>query len=330
MQNVIIETMSRHVPVLLIETIEALNLSPGMNVIDCTLGDGGHAEKIMEAIAPDGKLLGIDADPESLLRAKQNLYEHQDRGIFVRDNFEHLSRIVASEAFSPVNSIVIDLGWSSPQFEDRGRGFSFHHNDERLDMRYDPRLSCEHTAVDPPTGHDGKPLYGRCTAAELVNVFSEDELTHVFRTYGEELQAERIARAIVTTRKELVLETVDDLVRIILSVYREVLKTDKEIPWVGGNHPATKVFQALRIAVNDELGVIERVLPQAIDTLEKGGRLAVITFHSLEDRLVKHYFKSKDGKEIEIITKKPMVATENELSTNIRARSAKLRVIEKK
>jgi len=296
----------RHVPVLLNEVIESLNLQPGMNVIDCTLGDAGHAEKILEKIGLSGKLLGIDADVEAILRAKQYLYNFGERAIFVRDNFANLNKIVAEQKFIPVNAILLDLGWSSPQFEERGRGFSFAKPEEKLDMRY---------------GLQNK------TASELVNELSESELEKIFREYGEEKLSREVAEAIIEKRKSKKIETVGELVNIILEVYRKKLKTDKEMPWVGGLHPATKVFQALRIAVNDELGVLERALPQAVDVLAQNGRLAVITFHSLEDRIVKHFFKGNES--LQIITKKPIFCSKEESKSNPRASSAKLRVVEK-
>ncbi len=317
----------RHVPVLLNEVTDALQLKPGMQVVDCTLGDAGHAEKILEKITtedgprkgpsgPRGKLLGIDADIESILRAKQYLYNFGEQAIFVRDNFVNLSKIVAEQKFSPVNGILLDLGWSSPQFEERGRGFSFIKPDEKLDMRY---------------GSGGK------TASELLNELDESELEKIFREYGEEKLSREIAKAVTEKRKTKVIEQVGDLVEIILAVYRTKLNTEKTVPWVGGLHPATKVFQALRIAVNDELGVIEKVLPQAIEVLApsgsagspQGGRLAVITFHSLEDRIVKHYFQKQNNKTIKIVTKKPIICSKEESKSNPRAGSAKLRVVEK-
>lgn len=322
--------MKRHIPVLLEETIASLDLSAGKNIIDGTLGDAGHSEKIVQAIAPDGRILGIDADAEAILRAKQFLYEFRERTVFVRDNFEHLKDIIAQESFAPVHGILLDLGWSTPQFEERRRGFSFQHTDERLDMRYDTKLECPHCGIEPPTAVDGKPLYGRCTAGEYVNTMSEEELERIFRTYAEESLSKEIAARIVEKRDGCPLETVGDLVDVVLEVYRKKLKTDKEVPWIGGLHPATKVFQALRIAVNDELGVVERVLPDAIDVLASGGRLSVITFHSLEDRIVKHVFKKEEQKgRIHIINKKPITCGEEEYKMNPRARSAKLRTIQK-
>lgn len=326
----------RHIPVLLQEVIDALQLMPGKNIIDCTIGDAGHSEEILKHTGPQGMLLGIDADAESLLRAKQYLYKFEHRVIFERNNFEHLRQITQEKKFEPVQGILMDFGWSSPQFEERGRGFSFSKRNEPLDMRYDIYLKCPHMTDDPPKGIDGEPLYGPCTAAELLHNLSSDDLNGIFKKYGEEKLSKEIAEAIVEKRKEYVLETVGDLVGVILEVYRKKLKIpsqksgqiEKKVPWIGGLHPATKVFQALRIAVNDELGVIERVLPQAIDILQSGGRLAVITFHSLEDRIVKHFFK-KHIYMIKIVTKKPIICSQEEYDQNPPSRSAKLRVIEK-
>jgi len=323
---------NRHVPVLLGEVIGGLQLASGMHVVDCTLGDAGHTEVMLERVGPNGKVLGVDADPESLLRAKQLLYDRSENVVFVRDNFEHLAEIVERESFAPVHAVLLDLGWSTPQFQERGRGFSFQNADEPLDMRYDTRMNCVHKVPEEDLDKmrdTGEIVYGKCTAAELVNMHEEEELARIFHEYGEENLAGEIAAEIVRTRKEYDLETVKDLVDAVLRAYRAKLKTDKEIPWVGGLHPATKVFQALRIAVNEELGVLERVLPQAIDVVESGGRVAVISFHSLEDRMVKHFFKSQDGKTVNIITKKPIVCSEKEHAENPRARSAKLRIVEK-
>lgn len=310
--------MSRHVPVLLHEVLESLQLKPGMKVVDCTLGDAGHAEAILEKIGPKGKLLGIDADPESLLRAKQYLYRFGEQVIFVRDNFARLKEIIEKNSFGPVDVILMDLGWSSPQFEERGRGFSFQ-KDEPLDMRYAPsRIENELNE-----------LSANATAADVVNNSSEEELAKIFKNYGEEKFSKEIAAAIVERRKVKPIERTGELVEVILQVYRKKLKTDKEIPWIGGNHPATQVFQALRIAVNSELEVLRQALPQAVEIAAPGGRLAVITFHSLEDRIAKHYFKAVENKLIRLVTKKPIVASEQEIQANSRARSAKLRVIEK-
>lgn len=306
--------MSRHIPVLLNEVLEALNLAPGRNIIDCTLGDAGHAEEILKKTAPQGRLLGIDADTESILRAKKYLYDYQDRVFFVRDNFVNLKEVVKKEKFGPVHGILLDLGWSTPQFEERGRGFSFQNSDEPLDMRYAKNM--EHGT------------WNKLTAADILNDENREELARIFREYGEDNFSKQIAEAIVHYRKEEPIKTARQLVNIILEIYRKKLGSKKEVPWVRGLHPATKVFQALRIAVNNELDVLERILPQAVDILTPGGRLAVISFHSLEDRIVKHYFKSQKNKTLKIINKKPIIASDEEVKNNPRARSAKLRVVE--
>lgn len=290
----------RHISVLTNEVMESLQLKSNANVIDCTLGDGGHAEMMLEKISPEGKLLGIDADPESILRAKQNLYKFGARAVFARDNFVNLLKIIEENKFGKADGILLDLGWSSPQFEERGRGFSFQRN-EPLDMRYDPNAN-------------------NTTAGEMVNSLSAKELEKIFREYGEEKLSGKITRLIVERRKEKAIKTTQDLVEIIEEAYKHRR---------GRIHPATKVFQALRIAVNNELQVLKRVLPEAVEVLNSGGRLSVIAFHSLEDRIIKHYFKSQEGKTLKIIYKKPKVATREECEKNPRARSAKLRTIEK-
>lgn len=303
----------RHVPVLLTEVINHLALKSNSNVVDGTLGDAGHSEAILEATGPKGKLLGIDADPESLLRAKQHLYRFGDRAIFVRNNFGHLKEIVAETHFGPINGILLDLGWSSPQFAERNRGFSFEKN-EPLDMRYNPEFQNGHTI----------------TAATIVNNSDKLELTQIFKRFGEEPLHREIAEALVSKRKSKAFETTGELVEVILEVYRTKLGSTKEIPWIGGIHPATRVFQALRIATNKELDVLKAVLPQAVEALSVGGRLAVISFHSLEDRIVKQFCKGEElQKKVKIITKKPIIASDEEVAVNPRSRSAKLRVIEK-
>jgi len=317
----------RHVPVLLNEVIESLQLKPNVNVIDCTLGDAGHAEEILKRTAPNGILLGIDADPESILRAKNYLYEYQKQVIFVRDNFVGLKDIVEKNEFGPVHAVLLDLGWSSSQFEERRRGFSFLKTDEPLDMRYHAEIP--RTKLEIPNKLQNQNFNDTLTAAEIVNRSSQQELTRILKEYGEEVLALEIACAIVGRRKEKKIATVGNLVEIILAEYRKKLRTKKEVPWVGGLHPATKVFQALRIAVNDELGVLEHFLPQIAEVLAPGGRAAIITFHSLEDRIVKHYFKEQNGKTLRIVTKKPIAPTGEEIERNPRAGSAKLRVMER-
>lgn len=298
----------RHIPVLLAEVVDGLNLKNNSLVIDCTLGDAGHSEAILAKIGPKGKLLGIDADPESLLRAKNNLYKFEKQTIFVRDNFVNLEKIAKENNFANVDAILMDLGWSTPQFKERNRGFSFE-SDEPLDMRYSADVGD--------------------TAADILDQYSLSELINIFKYYGEEKLSAEIAKSIVSTRSDKPIKTSAQLTEIILQVYRAKLKTDKEIPWVGGIHPATKVFQALRIAVNKELEVVRQALPQALGTLKSGGRLAVITFHSLEDRIVKQYFVKNNNKILKIINKKPLVASDAELKNNSSSRSAKLRIVEK-
>ena len=305
----------RHIPVLLNEVLEGLNLKKGAKVIDCTLGDGGHSEAIMEVIGPRGKLLGLDADPESLLRAKRFLYRFEDQITFIRENFANLKKTATENDFLQVDGILFDLGWSSPQFAERSRGFSFE-KDEPLNMRYDNKCKVfgQDNCID---------------AAHIINNYSLEDLIWIFKNYGEEDLSIEIAKAITEERKKRQIKTTGDLTEVILQVYRQKLRTEKEIPWVGGLHPATKIFQALRIAVNNELEILKNVLPEAFEILNKGGRLVVISFHSLEDRIVKQFYQSLPYAAAKIITKKPVVAGEEEIKNNPRARSAKLRVIEK-
>ena len=297
----------RHIPVLPNEVVTNLNLKPGAKVIDCTLGDAGHSELMLEKIGPKGKLLGVDADPESLLRAKKFLDKFGQQVIFVRDNFSSLEKIVAENDFTNVDAVLMDFGWSTPQFKERGRGFSFE-KDEPLDMRY---------------GGTGE------TAADILNQYTVEELIKIFRYYGEEKLSTEIALEVAEARKERPIATSAQFVEIVLKTYRKKLKTDKAMPWVGGTHPATQVFQALRIAVNSEFEVIRQALPQALEVLKPGGRLAVISFHSLEDRIVKQCFVKNNNRILRIINKKPIVASEEELKNNPSSRSAKLRIIEK-
>ncbi len=309
---------TRHTPVLLHEVLHSLDLKPGMKVIDATLGDAGHSEAMLQKIIPQGHLLGLDADTEAILRAKRFLYRFEKNTFLVHENFVHLQSLAEKNGFFPADAILLDLGWSTPQFAERGRGFSFE-KDEPLDMRY----GAESQFL--PISAKQKNL----TAANVVNMYSADELIKIFHSFGEEKWSAAIAEQVVATRKKTPIVSTQQLVEIILAVYRTKLRSQKEIPWVGGLHPATKVFQALRIEVNQELEVLKKVLPQAIDILKPGGRLAVITFHSLEDRIVKHFFQSFHNKTLSIITKKPLVASLDELASNARSRSAKLRVAAK-
>ena len=290
-----------HEPVLLSEVLDGLNPKPNENYIDCTFGGGGQALAILERIKPAGKLLGLDWDPQAVQTSQQgNL-------ILVNDNYKNLKKIVNDTGLGKVNGILLDLGLSSDQLGSTGRGFSFQ-SQGFLDLRYNP------------DSH-------RPTAAEILRTYSEQELTDLFKEYGEEPLARPIARRIVESRQRgQAIETADMLVQLVSNEYRRRFKNRSR------RQPATRVFQALRIAVNDEYGNLQAALPAAIDVLEPKGRLAVISFQSGEDRLVKHFFKqaaAKDNPTIRILTKKPITASAKELAANWRSRSAKLRIIEK-
>lgn len=296
-----------HYPVLKEEVLKMLDPKPGTNAIDGTLGDGGHSGAILERISPKGMLLGIDLDPAALEFAKKRLSQFGNRFVAVQGNFSSMEEMAAANKFPAPSSIILDLGLRTEELEHSGRGFSFK-RDEPLDMRFDP----------------GSPV----TAAHLVNDLSEEELESVLRSFGEEPLSGLIAREIVSERKKELITTSGRLAEIILSVYRRKLKSKKEIPWIGGLHPATRTFQALRIRTNDELEHLRAALPQAIRILRAGGRLAVISFHSLEDRIVKRFFKEQ-GANLKILTKRPVVPTDEEIKENPPSRSAKLRVAEK-
>ena len=312
----------QHLPVLLKEVIDNLQPQTGQNFIDCTLGGGGHAQAILDQTAPDGRLLAIELDSQTLLKTKQALKKYQDRITFIHGNFSELKQI-HHEWFSlyKINGILLDLGFSSLELEDSHRGFSFL-ADEPLDMRYDTRQSL--------------------TAMEIVNTWPFEKLNKVIQEYGQERLAHEITKQIVNTRLNQKITKTKTLVGLILLAFRNKLGSKKEIPWIGGLHPATKTFQALRLAVNDEISNLEKVLPQAVGILQPKGRLAVISFHSLEDKLVKEFInrEARDcfcPPEIPIcqcghraslkkITKKPVTPSEAEIKKNHRSRSAKLRV----
>jgi 16S rRNA (cytosine1402-N4)-methyltransferase len=312
-----------HIPVLLEEVIEYLDPKPGENFIDATLGDGGHAKEILKKTAPDGKLLGIDRDENSIYAAKENLKEFGSRAIIAQGNFSNIENIIADfpEIGKP-KGILLDLGLSSRQLEESGRGFSFL-KDEPLVMTLDWPMKS-----------------GQKTAAEIVSSYRAEELEKIFKDYGEERLAGPIAMMIVQVRKEKKIARTSELSDIAVSVYKRFYKKEK---WI--MHPATKIFMALRIAVNEELGDLENFLPKTLGILPAGGRLAVISFHSLEDRIVKDFFRKESRdcvcppetmececgheKTLKIITKKPIIAGFEEIRANPRARSAKMRVAEK-
>jgi len=288
-----------HIPVLLNEVLKYLNLQPNQNFVDATVGDGGHARAILENIAPNGKLIAIDRDVDSLVRAQSNLREFENRVIFVNDSFGNISKIIEESGFYRIEGILFDFGMSTSQLENSGRGFSFQ-KDEILDMRYDAKI----------------PI----TAEDILNDYSEIELFEIFKKLGEEPKARIVARKIVESRKQKRIKTTKELVRII----------EKVIKRRGKIHPATKIFQALRIEVNQELMEIEKTLADIPKVLPSGGRAAFISFHSLEDRLIKIWAKDLSKKNIiKILNKRPLTASAEELKANPKSRSAKLRVIEK-
>jgi len=287
-----------HTPVLLKETVELLNLHSNDSVIDGTVGLGGHAAVILEKISPKGKLLALDRDPRQIITAKKNLAKFDKRVVLIHDSFANLAKHAYDQGFTAVAAVLLDLGFSSVHVDDPARGFSFQ-SEGPLDMRYDPT--------------------GELTAADIVNTWSETELARIFLVYGDEKNSRKIARAIVEARDENKFVTTTDLAQLI-----EVIT-----PRRGKVHPATKVFQALRIVTNDELGELERALPEIVEVLKPGGRLAIITFHSLEDRIVKAFFRKQENKTLKIINKHVIVPSEEEIKVNPRSRSAKLRVAEK-
>lgn len=300
-----------HIPVLLKEVIEYLDPQPDQNFVDCTINGGGHSLEILKRTGPNGKILGIDWDNSVLERLKNKVDQRTKRQfILVHDNYRNLKNIVSDNNFSPVHGVLFDLGMSSWQLETSGRGFSFQ-KDEPLDMRYNSEAAI---SAGERYGEDRT-----LTAQEIINRWPEEELTRIFREYGEERRARAVARAIVARRKRGAIGSTADLVEIIRSVtpvrYR-----------FGRTHFATRIFQALRLATNEELENLSKGLEAAMDVLAVGGRLAVISFHSLEDRIVKNFFRERAReKKLEILTKKPLVPDWREAQENPRSRSAKLR-----
>jgi 16S rRNA (cytosine1402-N4)-methyltransferase len=285
-----------HTSVLLEEVLEALEPRGGVGyrALDCTLGAGGHAFGLLERSSPDGTLVGLDADPATIELARARLAPFGERVTLLHRNFAELGEL----ELEPMNAILFDLGLSSMQLDTSGRGFSFR-GDEPLDMRFDP------SSDDP-------------TAAELLNSLSETELERVLREYGEEPRARRVAREIVRRRP---LQRTGQLVGAVIAALG---------PARGRIHPATRTFQALRIAVNQELAALEAGLDAAIELLKPSGRVAVISFHSLEDRIVKWRMRGwADNYLARQLTRKPRLPTAEQAAANPRARSAKLRVAER-
>jgi 16S rRNA (cytosine1402-N4)-methyltransferase len=301
----ILNSQFQHAPVLLAEVVAGLAPRSGGRYVDGTLGGGGHAAALLEASAPDGRLLGIDADPAALAAAQVRLAPFGERAALAHGNFRDLASLVGTAGFAPIDGLLLDLGVSSHQLDTPERGFSFQ-VDAPLDMRLDPTEGT--------------------TAAELINELPEGELADLIYRYGEERGSRRIARLIGETRRKRSIATTGELAAIVARA-------------LGGRHgkihPATRTFQALRIAVNGELDSLETVLPQAVELLAPGGRVAVIAFHSLEDRIVKQFFRAESGyggqgpARLRILTKKPIEAGVEEARTNPRSRSAKLRIAER-
>jgi len=288
-----------HTAVLKKEVLEYLDVKQNENFVDCTVGEGGHAEDILKKNAPDGKVLGIDLDPQQIVYSHWLEAIYKDRVILVNDSYTSLKEILERKNFTSVHGILLDLGMSSAQLEGTQKGFSFK-IDQGLDMRYN----------DVAT---------HLTAEKIVNEWPEEEIEKILEEYGEEKFSRKIAKNIVEQRKQGRIKTTFQLIEIIKDATPSAY-------WRGKIHYATRTFQALRIAVNDELESIKRVLPQAVSALAPGGRLVVISFHSLEDRIVKQFFTSEaKEKTLKLLTKKPITASRDELGKNPRARSAKLR-----
>lgn len=318
-----------HIPVLQKEVIKYLAPKSNQNFIDATVGEGGHSLAILEKNAPRGKVLGIELDPELYQKLKQELARCHltKRLILVNDSYSNLAKIVKREKFKNVSGILFDLGLSSWHLEESGRGFSFL-KDEPLIMRYNwnsAKSSLLHSNI----------LFAKkvLTAEKIVNQWPEQEIEKILREYGEERFAKRISDKIARERKLKPIKTTFQLVEIIKKAIPAWYR-DQKIPrrshfaTLGGKHFATRTFQALRIAVNDELNNLEKTLPQALDILKSGGRLVVISFHSLEDRIVKKFYTGQTGvNQLKVLTKKPVRPTEEEIKINPRSRSAKLRAV---
>lgn len=292
-----------HKSVLLASVLRYLDLKPGEVVLDATAGSGGHAEAILKAIGPSGCLIALDRDEEAIRRVEERLKGLKGKVILKQFDFRHLDLALSSLHIQKVNAVLLDIGLSSDQLDDPARGFSFR-EDGPLDMRMDRGQLRD--------------------AASWVNEESAERLADIFYKFGEERFSRRIAQAVVRQREHKPIRTTKELVGLI----------EKAVPGryrFGRIHPATRVFQALRIAVNDELAALEEALPKALNVLVPNGKLAVISFHSLEDRIVKHFFldAAREGMAI-ILTKKPVrPSEEEEVAENPRARSAKLRAIER-
>lgn len=312
------EEKNFHIPVLLNEVIQYLNLKPNKNYIDCTLGFAGYAQKILEATKPSGKYLGIDLDPKAIKESKKVLSKYGERVILVNENFVNLGEIAEKYQYNSVDGILFDLGLSSFQLEDQQRGFSYKALGD-LDMRFGEKS-------------------GNYQAKDVLNKYKEEDLMEIFKKYGEFKtgQAARLAKIIIKKRKAKIIETADEFREIVIAIIPSKFKKEPIL---------SRAFQALRIYVNDELNNLEKALQDALNILNKKGRMVCISYHSLEDRIVKNFLKreSKDcicppeipkcicdhQKSLKILTKKPIIAQDSEIKKNIRSRSAKMRVAQK-
>ena len=302
----------QHNPVMVPEILKYLDVVSGGRYIDCTLGEGGHSKSILDASNPGGEVLGIDADHEAIEVSKSRLEKYQDRAIFVNDNFRNLRKIAMRRNFIPAHGILLDLGVSSLQLNIETRGFSFMRKSP-LDMRFS--------------------FNQKLTADQVVNTFQENEIADILYHFGDERRARKIAKIIVENRP---IKHSNELAEIIK---KKIYISNHKI------NPATKTFQALRIYINEELSALSEVLEQSLEIIGIGGRLAVISYHSIEDRIVKNYFRRESKyciclpnvikcecnhePKLKIITKKPISPSSNEITINRRSRSAKLRVIER-
>ncbi|WP_130807246.1 16S rRNA (cytosine(1402)-N(4))-methyltransferase RsmH [Senegalia massiliensis] len=305
-----------HISVLLEESLNGLNIKPDGIYIDGTMGGAGHSLEIVKRL-DTGKLIGVDQDINAINKSKEKLKGYEDKTILIHDNFKNIKEILRQLNIEKVDGVLLDLGVSSHQLDTGDRGFSYH-KDAPLDMRMNE--------------------YDNISAKDIINTYSIEELDRILKDYGEERWSKRIAEFIVDKRKEKYIETTGELVEIIKNAIPKAVRKD-------GPHPARRTFQAIRIEVNNELGILKQAIIDIVDCLKPKGRLSIITFHSLEDRIVKETYKylykncicpkefpickCNKEREIKIINKKPIVASMDELENNKRARSAKLRIAEK-
>lgn len=307
-----------HTSVLLYETVDSLNIRPDGIYVDGTLGGGGHASLVLSRLGEQGRLIGLDQDADAIAAAGERLKEYGDRVTVIRTNYENIKDALASQGISGADGIYLDLGVSSYQLDTADRGFTYREDDAPLDMRMDQRNTQ--------------------TAKDIVNGYSEMELYRIIRDYGEDRFAKNIAKHIVKARQKKEIETAGELTEIIKAAIPAKVRAT-------GGHPSKRTFQAIRIELNRELQVLEQSIDTMIDLLNPGGRLSIITFHSLEDRIVKNKFRENENPCIcppefpvcmcgrkskgRVVTRKPVLPSEEELAANKRSKSAKLRVFEK-